>query len=234
MTGTLLAVHIADGVLAPNWWIGGWVGTAALLTVSAWRLQAEEIPRLALVSAAVFVASSIHVPLPMTSVHLLLNSLAVLLAGCRAALAIFPALLLQALLLNHGGLLALGINTLVYTLPALTVWATTWVVLRQLRGWKIHVGPGVIGVAIGALTVLLTVSLNAVVLYAGGIETWPALATLVFLAHLPVVLVESCVTASLLAFLVRVKPGLLCLPNPDFLAPESALGQANADATPTG
>jgi len=49
-----------------------------------------------------------------------------------------------------------------------------------------------------------------------------------------VVLVESCVTASLLAFLVRVKPGLVCLPNPDFLAPESALGQANADATPTG
>lgn len=214
MSQYLLAVHIADGVLTAPWWLGGWVGTGALLAISAWRLNADDIPRLALVSAACFVASSLHIPLWMTSVHLLLNSLAVLLAGTRAALAIFPALVLQALLLNHGGLLTLGVNTLVYTLPALAVWAVARVIVERFPSVMLSAWAGLTGALLGAATVFATVLLNALVLYAGGIETWPALATMVFLAHLPVVGVESAITASLLAFLVRVKPSSLALPCP--------------------
>lgn len=215
MNGYLIGVHIADGVLAPRWWIGGWLGTALLLAVSAWRISADDIPRLALVSACCFVASSLHIPVPaMTSVHLLLNNLAVLLAGWRAMLAIFPALALQALLLNHGGLLALGVNTLVYTLPALAVWGVARVAVHRFAGLMSWRWAWLTGSIMGATTVLATISLNAFVLYAGGDESWPALATLVFLAHLPVVGAESAISGSLLAFLVRVKPTLLALPCP--------------------
>ncbi|MCS7167499.1 MAG: CbiM family transporter [Gemmatales bacterium] len=214
MSGNLLAVHIADGVLTPPWWLGGWVGTGILLALSSRRIEAEEIPRLALVSAACFVASSIHVPLPFTSVHLLLNNLSVLLAGRRAALAIFPALFLQALLLNHGGLLSLGINTLIYTLPAWVIWELSWPVLQRFPRLLSLQYAWLTGAMLAALTVLSTVSLNALVLYVGGIETWPALVALVFVAHLPVVGVEACISASLLTFLLRVKPTLLALPCP--------------------
>ncbi|GBD36547.1 Cobalt transport protein CbiM [bacterium HR36] len=213
MNGHLLAVHLVDGVLKPQWWIGGWLGTGLLLAATAWRVEAEEIPRLALVSAACFIASSIHIPLPMTSVHLLLNSLAVLLAGWRAPWAIFPALLLQALLLNHGGLLALGVNTLVYTLPAWAVWASAQWVLRLFPTWTRLGWAWLIGGLLGGITALATVALHAAVLYLGGLETWPQLVALVFLAHLSVVGVEACINASLLTFLLRVKPTLLALPH---------------------
>lgn len=214
MIAAWFAVHLPDGVLTPSWWLGGWVVTAGLLGLSSWRVQAEDIPRLALVSAACFVASSIHIPLGTTSVHLLMNCLAVLLAGPRAPLAIFPALLLQALLLNHGGLLTLGVNTAIYTLPALVVWLLAYPVVRRFPVLVSVRWAWLTGLVLGGLTTLVTVALNAVVLYLGGIEKWSALVLLVFAAHVPVVFVEACMTASLLTYLCRVKPDLLALPCP--------------------
>src|SRR5207302_5573020 len=80
-------------------------------------------PRIALLTAAFFVASSMHIPVPPASVHLLLNGLVGVILGWRAPLAIAVGLLLQALLLGHGGFLAVGVNTCVVTVPALVAWA---------------------------------------------------------------------------------------------------------------
>ena len=55
------------------------------------------IPRIALMTAAFFVASLIHVPIGPTSVHLLLNGLVGVLLGWRSALAIAVGLLLHGL-----------------------------------------------------------------------------------------------------------------------------------------
>lgn len=115
----LLAVHIADGILTWPWWTGGLVLAVGLFLLGAWRLQEEEVPRVALLAAVFFVASLIHVKLPFTSVHLLLNGLVGVLLGIRAALVIPIGLTLQAFLLGHGGVLALGVNACVMTLPAL-------------------------------------------------------------------------------------------------------------------
>jgi cobalt/nickel transport system permease protein len=127
----LWAVHISDGVLAPEWWVGGLVVAAVLAAVGAWRIRDEEIPRVALLSAAFFVASSLHIPVGPTSVHLLLNGLVGVLLGWRAGLAIPVGLLLQSLLLRHGGLYALGVNSCVLTLPALGAWGA-FRVLQEL------------------------------------------------------------------------------------------------------
>src|SRR5438270_2941015 len=114
----LWAVHIADGVLAWPWWSGGLVVAAGLVLLGAWRIRDEEIPQIALLTAAFFVASLIHVRL-VTSVHLLLNGLVGVILGRRAALAIPVGLFLQAALLGHGGFTTLGINSCVMVLPAL-------------------------------------------------------------------------------------------------------------------
>ena len=131
MLSPLWAVHIADGVLSMPWLVAGWLVAALLTAVAARRVREEEIPRIALLTAAFFVASSIHVKLGMTSVHLLLNGLVGVILGRRAPLAILIGVTLQALLVAHGGLTTIGVNTCVQAIPALAGWG----LFRLLRGW---------------------------------------------------------------------------------------------------
>src|SRR5205807_293431 len=133
----LWAVHISDGVLAWPWWSGGFALAGVLALIGAWRIRDEEIPQVALLTAAFFVASLIHVRVPPTSVHLLLNGLVGVILGCRAALAIPVGLFLQAALLGHGGFSTLGINSCVMTLPALLAWQM-FGVLQRLPVLKRH------------------------------------------------------------------------------------------------
>jgi cobalt/nickel transport system permease protein len=122
-----VAVHISANVLTNPCWIGGFVVLALLLAFGLARLRDEEIPRLALLTAALFVASSIHIPLGLFSVHLLLNGVAGLLLGRRCLVAIPMATLLQAWLLGHGDLTTWGVNSCIMSLPALTTrWLFRW------------------------------------------------------------------------------------------------------------
>src|SRR5260370_25043830 len=107
----LLAVHISDGVLSWPWLAGGFIVAAFLALPGAWRIRDEEIPEVALLTAAFFVVSLAHVPVGPTSVHLLFNGLVGVVLGWRACLAIPVGLLLQAILLQHGGYTAVGINS---------------------------------------------------------------------------------------------------------------------------
>jgi cobalt/nickel transport system permease protein len=115
----LFAVHIADMVLSRPWVAGGWIGAALLIFWGAWRIREEEIPRTALLTAAFFVASSMHVPLGISSAHLLLNGFLGVVLGRRAALAIPIGVFMQAVLLRHGGFSTIGLNSCIMVLPAL-------------------------------------------------------------------------------------------------------------------
>ena len=115
----ILAVHLSDSVLQDPWWIAGWTFAAPLLAWSARRLEESELSRLGVLTAAFFVASQVHLPLGGVSVHLLLNGLVGLILRRRAPLAIAVGLFLQAALFGHGGWSTLGINILIYTVPAL-------------------------------------------------------------------------------------------------------------------
>lgn len=127
----LWAVHIADGILAKPWLAGGFLLAAALVLLGAWRMRDEEIPLVALLTAAFFVGTLIHVSIGPTSVHLLLNGLVGVLLGRRAAVAIPIGLLLQAALLGHGGFTTLGINSCIMVLPALLA-SQLFIALRPL------------------------------------------------------------------------------------------------------
>jgi cobalt/nickel transport system permease protein len=105
------------------WQAAGFAGMALLVLFGVRHIRDEEIPRVALLTAAFFVASLVHVPIGnVTSAHLLLNGLAGVVLGRRVALAILIGLFLQAALLQHGGFGTLGINGCIMTLPALMAW----------------------------------------------------------------------------------------------------------------
>ncbi|MFM7148475.1 MAG: CbiM family transporter [Gemmataceae bacterium] len=132
----LLAVHVSDGVL--DWPILalGFAGTAILVMASLWKLDDREIPKIALLTSAFFVASSIHVPIGPSSVHLLLNSLVGVLLGWRAPLAIATGVTLQAVLIPHGGISTIGINALAEILPALAAFLLyPWIISCCRNRW---------------------------------------------------------------------------------------------------
>jgi cobalt/nickel transport system permease protein len=68
-------------------------------------------------AAAFFMASLIHVPIPPTQAHLVLNGLLGLLLRAEQ-LAIMVALSLQALLFQFGGITSLDVNTFIMVFPA--------------------------------------------------------------------------------------------------------------------
>jgi len=66
-----------------------------------------------------------------------------------------------------------------------------------------------LGLFVGETAVLATALLNCFVLLWGGQEDWHTLALLVFVAHLPVAVIEGIVVGFAVGFLSRVKPELL-------------------------
>lgn len=115
----LFAVHISDGVLTPAWLAGGFVVAVLLLIPAVLHVRDDEIPRIGMLSAAAFVGSQIHIPLGVSSVHLLLNGLIGVLLGKRAVLAITIGLVLQAMLFGHGGKVSLGVNICILAISAM-------------------------------------------------------------------------------------------------------------------
>jgi cobalt/nickel transport system permease protein len=206
-------MHISDGVLPLSVTIGGYATSAVLVALSARRTQTEELPKLAVMTAAFFVASLIHVPFGPTSVHLIIPGLTGALLGPSAFLSIGLGLLLQSLLFQFGGLTALGANALMMGLPAL---ACGWF-FQRFKGHTIHRQAAVGGIT-GALGTALAATILALLLATGG-EDFFGVAKIALLAHVPVIIVEGAVSAFTIGFLARVKPALL---QPSFIRPHKA------------
>ncbi|HSM75088.1 MAG TPA: cobalt transporter CbiM [Desulfobacterales bacterium] len=206
-------MHISDGVLPISVTIGGYAAGAALAAWSARRTRSEELPKVAVVTAAFFVASLIHVPFGPTSVHLLIPGLAGALLGPSAFLAIGLGLLLQSMLFQFGGLTALGANTLMMGLPALLCGAF----FQRLKG-RSRRRQSIIGGFAGALGTTLAALMLALLLATGG-EDFFGVAKIALAAHVPVIVIEGLVSAFTIGFLARVKPALL---EPAFVQPKKA------------
>ena len=151
---TLFAVHISDGPWDPRWLAGGFATVAALLWFSTRRLRDEEIPRLALLTAAFFVASEIRISVGPASAHMLLSGLVGILLGPRAVPAIVIGLLLQVLLFQHGGYYTLGVNACVMAIPALLSFGLFRAMHRF--AWVKSPMAGVLLVGLGAVVWFMT------------------------------------------------------------------------------
>lgn len=196
-------MHISEGVLSPAILGLGAALTACGTAVGLRRLDYDQLMTVAILAAAFFVGSLIHIPIGPSSAHLILNGLLGAILGWAAFPAILVALMLQSVLFQYGGFTVLGVNAFNMAFPA----TLCFVLLRPLLS-----RPGRVRTAAafccGALSVAGAGLLTAASL-AWTDQGFVGAARLLFLAHVPVMVVEGIVTALAVSFLSRVRPELL-------------------------
>lgn len=190
-------MHIADGILPPAISFAANAVTIGLLYEGSRKVEPEEIPRMGIFAAALFIVSLVHFPLGATSIHLGLFGLAGLLFGFRSIPIIFVDLLFQSLIFQHGGLLSVGVNTLIMGSGALTAWGI-WSLLKMNRQVKSFLC-GLLGILVPALLMAVLFSL---VEYGKGMLA-------IFLIYLPAAFIEGAITLAIYNYFKKVKPELL-------------------------
>lgn len=198
-------MHISEGILSGPVLVGGAAITAVGVAVGLRKMDYEQAPKIAVLSAAFFVASLIHLPIGPSNVHMALNGLAGIILGWTAFPALLVALLLQAILFQFGGLTTLGVNTVNMALPAV---ACFYLFARPLQRAKRQSVLFALGFAAGSLAIILSAALMALSLWTTGKE-FTAVAVTIALAHVPVMVLEGIVTASIVVFLRKASPEIL-------------------------
>lgn len=171
--------------------------SAAWIYSSCRDVEVAEASKMGLAAAAAFVVSTAQFPLLGVPVHLGLYGLLGIILRERAFAVLYVCLLFQSLLLQHGGLLSLGVNSLNMGLGAM---AGYWV-------WRlVPSGPGFRAAVSGFTGALLPALLLAwefeLADYGRGFYVIASLYSAVALA-------EAAVTVLACSFLARAKPGLL-------------------------
>jgi len=196
-------VHISEGVLSPAILGLGAVMAAGCTAMGLRHLDYDRLMTVAILAAAFFVGSLIHVPIGPASAHLILNGLLGVILGWAAFPAILVALMLQAVLFQYGGFTVLGVNTFNMAFPA---------VLGFYLARPLLVRPGrirsVTAFCCGAFSVAGAALLTALSL-AYTDEGFLQAARLLFVAHIPVMVVEGIVTMLAVSFLAKVRPEIL-------------------------
>ena len=199
-------MHLSEGILHTPVLLAGVVLAVVGVAVGLHRLESERLPLTALFAAAFFVAGTIHVPVGIGSVHLILNGMAGLFLGWAVFPAFLIALLLQVLFFSFGGFAVLGVNLCVMALPAVAAHYLLRSYLRPDMGATAKLltglGAGIIGVGgAGALASL--------VLALGGGKHYQDLIALLLLSHLPVFVLDGIISYGVISLLSKMYPSAL-------------------------
>ena len=196
-------MHISEGVLSAPVLLAGWAVTAPAVAAILWRVRQSEIPRIACFSALFFVASFVHLPVGVSSMHLMLSGLVGAFLGSRAILAIFVALFLQGVFFGFGGLSVLSINTAVIGFPAVLgglFAAAAKAQELEVRTQKIYL------FLAGFVPIVCSMLLLDLVLFISGREFF-AIATLISLEGAILAILEGIITLFALSFIAKFYGG---------------------------
>jgi cobalt/nickel transport system permease protein len=199
-------MHISEGVLSGPVVIGGFGVTAGLSALALKRVKRSEIPKIAVMGAAFFVSSLLHFKVGVTSVHLTLAGLVGIVLGPPAVLALLTGLFFQAVMFQHGGLSTLGVNTVIFAVPALLAWLA-YSGLAPVAGERNTPRALVAGAASG-LAVLVGAALVLLALRLSG-EELTGIGYLFSAAHGVLGLLEGAVTFIVVGQILRVKPQMI-------------------------
>jgi cobalt/nickel transport system permease protein len=200
-------MHIPDGFLSTPAWVGLGVAGLSAVGLLGRRVQREladsAVPRLGVMGAFVFAAQMINFPIAAgTSGHLVGSALLTYTLGpAPAALVMSAVLVLQALVFQDGGILALGANVVNMALAAVLVahLCCRYLERSQLRGAGMFAG--------GALSVLVAGGLALAELGLSGVRIPPAILGLSLGLLALNGLIEGALTLAVVRALERLSPG---------------------------
>lgn len=196
-------MHISEGVLSAPVLLAGWAVTAPAVAAILWRVRQSEIPRIACFSALFFVASFVHLPVGVSSMHLMLSGLVGAFLGSRAILAIFVALFLQGVFFGFGGLSVLGVNTAVIGFPAIL--GGLFAAAAKAQELKVRTQKIYLFLA-GFVPIVCSMLLLDLVLFISGREFF-AIATLISLEGAALAILEGIITLFALSFIAKFYGG---------------------------
>jgi len=201
-------MHIPDNFLSTPVWVA--LDAVALPAVALVSREAQKLtghnrlPMLGVMGAFVFAAQMINFPVGIgTSGHLVGGTLlACLLGPYPAALVLTAILLVQALIFQDGGLLALGANVINMALAGVLAGylPARWLFHTKWKFYGVFLG--------GACSVLLSGILALAELLLSGIHMPAALIQISLGLFTINALIEGAITVSVLRAIERLNPGL--------------------------
>lgn len=217
-------MHLIDGVVSAPVLIPASVAAVAGLAYGMKKIEPEDVPKIALLAAAFFVASTIRVPIGPAAAHLMLTGLLGMILGAAIFPALLAGLLMQMLVFGFGGITVIGVNLLNMALPGYVAYL---MFTPLLQGWAMRgtdhplQSPAggvsflnsrsgrvmICGTLAGCFALSGSAMMVAASLAFSGQEFIPA-AKFILLSHLPVFLVEGLVVGAAVSLLIKVKPEL--------------------------
>jgi cobalt/nickel transport system permease protein len=211
-------LHIPDGFLSVVVALFCWLLTVALIGLAVRRTQEalgeRQVPLMGVMAAFIFAAQMINFPVAGgTSGHLLGGALAAIALGPWAGMLVMASVIgVQALLLQDGGLLAMGANILNMGLLTALIGFGLY---RGALGRGLGVRLGVAGVA-AWLSVMAGALATALQLWLSGTASLAVVIPAMLGVHALIGLGEALITVAALAFIDRTRP--------DLIAPEQHAG----------
>ncbi|BAQ65647.1 cobalt transporter CbiM [Geminocystis sp. NIES-3709] len=210
-------MHIPDGILPPAISISGYAITGGITWFSLRQISKqpdyqEQIPKASLLTAAFFVSSLIHIPIPPFSIHLVLNGIMGLVLGYFAFPAILIGLFFQAVFFQHGGLSTLGINAIIMGIPSLVAYSL-WS-LRKLSLFNNPITQNILTFFVGSIAVFLSalifvfITLNTIS-SDFNIDTEKTAILTSLIGYSIQGIIEGILTVMLVNFLEKVKPEII-------------------------
>ena len=198
-------MHISEGVLSAGMLAFGWAGTIAGISYGLKKTDPDKIIKTALISSAFFLASLVNVRIGPSSTHLTLLAPMGLILGEAVFPAVFVALMLQAVLFGFGGIVVLGANTFIMGSASFITHIIFGRLIRESSGrFRVMIlsfMAGAFAVVIGACLVgifLMMTDGN----FSGAVKV-------LLTAHIPVAIIEGCVTSFLIIWLKKSAPEIL-------------------------
>jgi cobalt/nickel transport system permease protein len=190
-------MHISDGIINTPVCLAAHAVAAVAIYVSGKSATSEEIPRMGMTGAALFVVSLLQFPIAGASIHLGLFGLAGIILGRRSFPVVFTVLLIQSLIFQYGGLLTLGINAINMGSGAFLAWLI-WRYLPISVFGRAFIA-GISGILVPAILMAIEFRLSG---YGSGIY-------ILLLIYLVTALIEGGITFVAVNFFRKVKPDIL-------------------------
>lgn len=205
-------MHIPDGFLSLPVSAATTVVSVSGLATAVARLKrcvgGRLVPLMGVMAAFIFAAQMFNFPVAGgTSGHLLGGALAAVVLGPMAGtVALTVVLIVQCLLFQDGGLIALGANTL--NMAIVGVWLP-WVVYVLLRRLPGRAGPYVAIFIAAWVSVVFASAFAAVELGLSGAAPLATLLPMMVAVHALIGIGEGIITVLVVGFLKKVKPELI-------------------------